>query len=359
MYRAVIKTAYLLSIILLVSSCDKSSNESSNTDNLPRAAGEVSSLMIIADNNQYEGMISGAIDNVFGVNTPGLPRPEPIYDVFQVAPQRLNRTLREMRNVLILATSKSPEEVLELYSTEAKEAIKKDPEIHFSVQRNVYSKNQTIGLLYADNKAQLIKYLEDHKEELRDLFVSGDIQVLKRRTYANKPKKSVSEQLKKEHDFTMQLPGEYMLAQESDNMVWFRSALDKSDYNIFVYYTDYDNENIFKKDSLLAFRNEITKENFFVDPADKRTYITTEQEYADVEIDTVNFNGNFAIEMRGLWRSNHVTMGGPFLSYTVVDQSKNRLYYIEGFLYSPGLDQRNPMRRIELILKSFKMSDES
>ncbi|NMM48659.1 DUF4837 family protein [Marinigracilibium pacificum] len=358
MLRSISKSIFIVIAGLLIVSCDKSSNENSNPNNLPRAAGEVSQLMIIADDNQYSGMVKETIGQVFGVNTPGLPRPEPIYDVFQIPPQRLNRTLREMRNVLILATSKSPEEVLELYSSEAKEELKKDPSQYFSVQRNVYSKNQTVGLLYAENEALLIKYLHDNKEKLRELYVPGDLKVIRSRTYANQPKKSVAEQLIKKHQFSMQIPGEYMLAKETDNMVWFRNALDKADYSIWAYYTDYKDESVFTKDSLVAFRNRIAKENFYVDPKDPRTYISTEQDYSDVEIDTVNFNNNFAVEMRGLWRSNYVTMGGPFLSYTFVDQSRNRLYYIEGFLYSPGLDQRNPMKRIEIILRSFKMHEE-
>ena len=52
-------------------------------------------------------------------------------------------------------------------------------------------------------------------------------------------------------------------------------------------------------------------------------------------------------------------MGGPFVSYAMVDESTNRLYYIEAFLYSPGKPQRDLMRQLEVILKTFNISHQS
>ena len=62
--------------------------------------------------------------------------------------------------------------------------------------------------------------------------------------------------------------------------------------------------------------------------------------------------------MRGLWKTNNLTMGGPFLSYTFVDEGTGMLYYIEGFTYSPSKKQREIMRELEVILHTFKTSKE-
>jgi hypothetical protein len=47
-------------------------------------------------------------------------------------------------------------------------------------------------------------------------------------------------------------------------------------------------------------------------------------------------------------------MGGPFISYSLVDEELNRIYYIEGFLYSPGKAQRDLVRELETILSTFQ-----
>ena len=55
-----------------------------------------------------------------------------------------------------------------------------------------------------------------------------------------------------------------------------------------------------------------------------------------------------------IWKTNNISMGGPFVSYVLVDESLNRMYYFEGFLYSPGVDQRELIRELDIILRTFK-----
>jgi hypothetical protein len=57
--------------------------------------------------------------------------------------------------------------------------------------------------------------------------------------------------------------------------------------------------------------------------------------------------------MRGLWKTNSLSMGGPFISYTVADTKQGMLYYVEGFVYAPSREQREIMREVETILNSF------
>jgi hypothetical protein len=77
-----------------------------------------------------------------------------------------------------------------------------------------------------------------------------------------------------------------------------------------------------------------------------------------IETEQVNFGNKYAVETRGLWKLTNNTMGGPFLSYIFVDEELNRLYYIEGYVYSPGKDKRNSMKEIEAILTTFKTQSE-
>ncbi len=60
------------------------------------------------------------------------------------------------------------------------------------------------------------------------------------------------------------------------------------------------------------------------------------------------------MEVRGLWRTNNYSMGGPFLGYAIVDEVQGNLYYIEGFTYAPGKNKREIMRELEAVLWSFK-----
>jgi len=64
-------------------------------------------------------------------------------------------------------------------------------------------------------------------------------------------------------------------------------------------------------------------------------------------------NGQYMVEMRGLWRTEKAFMGGPFISHTMLDEQRNRVVTVDGFVYAPSLDKRLYVREIEAILYTF------
>ena len=70
----------------------------------------------------------------------------------------------------------------------------------------------------------------------------------------------------------------------------------------------------------------------------------------------INLNGNYAFELRGLWKLSDISAGGPFVSYTTVDEKLGRLYYIEGYVYRPSDDKRDWIREMDTILQTFQTS---
>jgi hypothetical protein len=72
---------------------------------------------------------------------------------------------------------------------------------------------------------------------------------------------------------------------------------------------------------------------------------------------TSNFSTGFAVETRGLWKVVHDFMGGPFISYTFIDKYTNNIVTAEGYLYSPGTEQRKFALQIEALLNTIKVVD--
>jgi hypothetical protein len=66
-------------------------------------------------------------------------------------------------------------------------------------------------------------------------------------------------------------------------------------------------------------------------------------------------NGEYLVELRGLWRLENAFMGGPFISHTILDEKNNRIVTVEGFVYAPSLDKRNYVRELEAILQTFEL----
>jgi len=68
----------------------------------------------------------------------------------------------------------------------------------------------------------------------------------------------------------------------------------------------------------------------------------------------VSFNDKYAIEARSLWRVQGDFMGGPFVTYTFVDEKTNRLFMIDGWVFAPKYDKRDYMRQVEGIIWSLR-----
>jgi hypothetical protein len=53
------------------------------------------------------------------------------------------------------------------------------------------------------------------------------------------------------------------------------------------------------------------------------------------------------IEMVGLWDVENYFMGGPFVSYTTVNQATKEVITIDCYIYSPKDEKRNMMRDLQ------------
>ena len=70
----------------------------------------------------------------------------------------------------------------------------------------------------------------------------------------------------------------------------------------------------------------------------------------------INLANTYTIEYRGLWNMKNDFMGGPFIHYTLVDERRQRVINIDGFVYAPKFNKREYLRELEAIMRSIKIS---
>jgi hypothetical protein len=58
--------------------------------------------------------------------------------------------------------------------------------------------------------------------------------------------------------------------------------------------------------------------------------------------------------LRGWWEVNNDFMGGPFVSYSTLDETTNEITTIMFALYAPEEGQRNPLRELEHLIYTIK-----
>ena len=87
------------------------------------------------------------------------------------------------------------------------------------------------------------------------------------------------------------------------------------------------------------------------------SYMTTEKEFKPKFMEYSLRGKRYVAELRGLWKMEKgISMGGPFVSITTLDEKRNRVVTVEGMVYAAGYDKRNFVRQVEAIVYSLNFN---
>jgi len=349
----------LVASLLILSACSDKDGK-----NLPSASGRTGDIFLVMDSLQWRGPLGDVMDSLFNAEMEGLPRKEAIFHMRWIDPRKLNFVLKQRRNLIFAVTldqkTIGANQIKRTFTPESLEKIKTEPNLFSQNSRNLFAKNQEVLFLFGKTEPELIKNLRTHGTKLVEYFNIRERERLSASLFRAGQLKGIPQVMRKDFKCEMKVPFGYQLVMNEPDFLWVRQINPQDDKDIFIARKKYTSPEQFKKDSLIAFRDQVCRKNIFEDPERSDTYLLTETSipYKPVITREINFNKKFAVEMRGLWRTNNLTMGGPFLGYTFVDEAQGLLYYIEGFTFSPGKDQREIMRELETILHTFKVSSE-
>ncbi|MEK6782045.1 MAG: DUF4837 family protein [Bacteroidota bacterium] len=349
----------IIYISLLVVSCSGNKGE-----NLPPATGVSGDMYLVMDSLQWKGPLGNLLDSIFNAEMRGLPRTENIYNMHWIDSRKLNFLLKQRRNLIFATTldqrSYGAGIIKKNFTEEFIQKIKSDPNLFVSTSKNVFAKGQDVMYLYGNTERELIKNVQKNSQQLIDHFDKNERERLSASLLKSNQQKGVRDWIRKNMQAELQVPFGYKLVMNEKDFLWVRQINPRDDKDIFIARKKYFSPEQFTRDSLIRFRDEVCKKYLFEDPDVPDSYLITETTipFVPIECRQVNFNNHFAVETRGLWRANNFSMGGPFVSYALVDEATGYLYYLEGFTFSPKRSQREIIRELETILYTFKTSDQ-
>ncbi len=353
-----LQNLFFLLLISGLASCDFEKTAKMQS-NLPQANGKSGEIIVVMDSTQWEGNVGKEIRSTFAGIVPYLPRKEPLFFLNHIDPLSFKSILKLQKNIIIVTIlgdiSKGNRRLKSHFTEKSLKMIQDDPTIFMFPKKDEFAKGQEILHLFGESEELLVENISSNKKRLQKIFEDIEDRRFYKSLYTAKGEKGISNYIKKKLGCELKVPLGYNIAIEDDNFIWLRYLSPDIDKNIFVSWVDYTSEDIFTLDGLLKLRTEITKPYILYKPENPESYLLTEVDNFNVFRNELNFKGHFAVEVRGLWKVNKYYMGGPFISYAMVDESTNRLYYIEGFLYSPGKPQRDLMRELRTIIKTFKV----
>lgn len=351
-------------VIVLLSILCSCSEDREGGRNLPPASGLSGDMYLVMDSLQHKGPLGQLIDSVFNVDMEVINRTEPIFKMRWIDPRKLNFVLKQRRNLIFVLTldknSVGANRIRGMFTKESLEKINTDTSFFLITTKNGFAKNQEVMYLVGKTEDALIKKFKTNSRKIVEYFNKSEQERLTASLFKSGQLKGVTDLLHKKMGVEIKIPFGYQLVQEDSTFLWVRQINPKDDRDIFIARKKYHSKDQFQLDSLIAFRNAVCKQYLFGNPERPQSYIVTELgiPYKLVQARQITFHRKYAVEMRGLWRTNNITMGGPFVSFTFADEAQGMLYYIEGFVYSPGREQREILRELEAILHTFKTSGE-
>lgn len=350
---------HILLLIVVAFGCSEAAKESRRKDLLPTARGEADEIILVVDSTQWVDTLGLGVELKKTFLSPmlGLPQDEALFNVSKVSPQRLNSVLKSAKNMVFVMTLDSrtaDSRVLQKYFTDQSlNQIKRDTSIFMRAQKDLFAKGQTVLFLFSSSEALLAQKINYNRSAIREFFETSTRESIKSQIF-NSTQKQLAARINENHNVDLTIPFGWERARDLKNFVWLRKMDAETEQSIFIYYEPYRDQGIFNK--IGEFRDKITRRNLY-DGENTDVYIKR-QDIIPVFTERVNFNGHFAVEARGLWKISDNSRGGPFLSYTIVDEESGLIYYIEGYVDSPGTRKKNLVRELEAILSTFKTKND-
>lgn len=321
---------------LLIISCD--------TEVKPdRSTGRTNEILVVTNTkDMWEGEVGALVRKFFEQPLYGLPQPEPMFQLFNIADEAFNKVFKAQHNILIIDIRPGFEKAL------------------VETRSNYWSRPQRVIKITAPDTAAFRRTFNEHSTAFLEAYNKLEIE---RTNEQFKMARSVklANIVKNKFGFGMQLPGGFVIGAEDNNFLWLRQNMQKVkqdvELGILIHEQPYIDTTVFAAGNILALRDSLT--STFIQGPSPGSYMVVSREFVPPAFRWKDdYVTGFAVETRGLWMVKNDFMGGPFISYTFVDPKLERVITVDGYVYNPGDLKRNFIRQMEAIFHTIDFNVE-
>lgn len=324
----------------------------------PLAYGKVNELVLIADKDIWESPVGDTIRYYLSSAYIILPQPEPLLDIRFYEPADLLAVpgRKNFRSYLFVGnlsddTSPTTKMIKEDIGSESVYRANEDPSFNVSVGNNKWAIDQVLIYQFAKNRNTLIDHIKKNAATILKRVNRHDKEIVDANIYQGGVNAELAETVKGKMGVDLKVPYDYFLAMNDsiDNVLWLRKENDYLSSNIFLHKYDYKDRDQLSKAGIKEQLNQLGR------------YVSTEQEGSykhinDIDLPmytaNVQFNGKFTVEARGIWEIVNGYMGGPYISYSILNPETNEILMVEGFVHAPSKKKRDYMQQLEHIFSS-------
>ena len=331
------RVAFYLGMILLTALVLPSCKKGGKSLYTPTSSGRPYEVLVVMDKNMWEEPAGRALYDVLDKDVPGLPQSERSFRISQIPPDRLQRSFKIFRNIII---------------ADIQPGFYTQPKLKYS--RDVYAVPQMILTIQAPSEESFAEFVEKNGQVIIDFFTKAEmnrqIKILK-----GEHSPAISAKVGSIFGCEAYVPEELQKYKQGEDFLWASTDRANGDLNFVMYSYPYTDKDTFTKEYFIHKRDSVMKVN--LPGAQEGMYMTT-ADSTFVTVKDINVRGEYAFEARGLWEMEGDMMGGPFVSHVRVDRPNGRVIVVEGFVYSPKGLKRDLIRKMEASLYTLALPQE-
>ncbi len=324
-------------LIIIIGGCNSGKGVNDDPDNnKPNSNGKTSELLVVTGEMYWKGKIGKTIREFFRKPYEVIPQYEPAFTTPNIPPNKVKSKMFRIHRCIFI--------------------VDIDPTVSRTItetKKNLWSAPQRVIKITAKDENAFIKEFNDHKETFYALYHEIELERINR-SFRSAEDLAIRRSLEKKYDLSMVFPLGYFIAKSHDDFVWIRKETPNYSQAILISTFPYTDTSVFANENIVKRRNALTKRHV-PGPTDGSYMITSKTIFPTSK--AVNFKGMYAIETKGLWEVANDFMGGPFISYTFVDQKRQRVIVVDGYVYAPKDGKRDLIKQMEAIIHTIEIKE--
>lgn len=324
-------------LFLLVLASFFSCNDRESAGISKSITGKAGELVVVISNQSWEGDPGKQVRKILAQEHLALPQDEPLFDLIHVPHEAFTSIFKTTRNILQVKISASADSS------------------GIAFRNNVWAGPQAVVIIQATNEETFIKIFDEHKEKIMSYFLRAERDRLTM-NYEKYHERGISNVVENDFAVSMSVAPGFQIAKQNKDLIWLRFESPEISQGIVLYTFPYESDSAFTAEYQLRIRDSFLKAN--IPGTVPGSYMATEKR-VDQVYNYLEHNGNYASEMRGLWRLINDFMGGPYISLAVLDAVNQRVVVAYGYVYAPSKNKRNFLRQVEAMIYTLKLSNQA
>lgn len=344
---------FILALIGFIGVSCGSNDQGVTSQIKPPSIGKIYQVNVLSDEETIASSVMDTLDFRLGQAFPILPQPEAYFELRPYTAEELNGQpiLRELKCFLVLANMSHENALTRMVEKDFRGRLDKN-ETGVKIGRDKWAKDQLIIYIYGPNDVALENEINRSYATLTKEIEKFYQDMIRSTVYVQGNNRAVTDSIAEIFGISLPIPADYTTALVTDSVMWLRQEIPDISRSIMIYKRPYTDANNFSREGIKKMRNRI---GYYVSSTIPETYMQINDVDLPLYIQKTELDEKYTVQAKGIWEIVGDFMGGSFVSYAILNEEKNEIIFLDGFVYSPEKPKKLSMIYLDYILRQVKI----